>query len=181
MPIVNTDIVYRLSVKTGAAGNTTASTPAGSLGKYISTSALDLVVTLNNLFDDVSGDENAASDVEYRCIFVLNDHATLTLQSPVVAWIAAEVAGGADIAIGLDPAGVVAKGSAGAQAATIATEQDAPAGVAFTSPTTKGAGLAIGDIAPGYCQAIWVRRTATNSAAVNNDGVTLRVEGDTAA
>lgn len=43
----------------------------------------------------VTGDENAASDVEYRCIFVHNNHATLTLQG-VVVWLSAEVAGGSE-------------------------------------------------------------------------------------
>jgi hypothetical protein len=60
--------------------------------------------TLHDLFDVISGDENAASDVEYRCIYIRNNHATLTWPSPVV-WVSAETAGGANIAIGLDPAG----------------------------------------------------------------------------
>jgi hypothetical protein len=51
----------------------------------------------------------------------------------------------------------------------------------FSSPTTKGTGLALGDIAAGSCRAIWIKRTAANSAALNNDGVTIRIEGDTAA
>lgn len=180
MPIVDTDIVIRLSVKTGSAGDTTASTPAASLGKYMSTTAMDLSTLLNNLFDDVSGAENAASDVEYRCFFVLNDHATLTAQG-LKLWLNSEVAGGAVIAFGLDPAGNVARDSASAQAAEIATEQDAPAGVSFSAPTTEGAALSIGDLAPDEVRAIWVRRTAANTGAVNNDGGTFRFLLDTAA
>lgn len=181
MPIASSDIKYRLSTKSGSAGDTTAqSDPDASLGKYISTTEMDLQTTLNNLFDDVSGDENAAQDVEYRCVFVLNGHATLTLQAAKL-WLASVVSGGADIAIGLDPTGVVDKDQATAQAEEVADEGTAPSGVSFSTPTTKTGGLSIGDIAPGYCQAIWLRRTATNSAAQNNDGATLRVEGDTAA
>jgi hypothetical protein len=36
MPIADTDILFKFSVKTGSAGNSTSGTAAGSLGKYIS-------------------------------------------------------------------------------------------------------------------------------------------------
>lgn len=182
MAITSSDILYKLSIKTGTAGNQNAQAdPNASLGKYISTTQLS-GTALNNLFDDISGDENAASDVEYRCIFVHNAHATLTLQSAVV-WLQSEVAGGAAIAIAIDDIAASAIGSASAQADEIADESTAPgSGVgSFSSPTTKGTGLSLGNIGPGQCRAIWVRRTAANSAALDNDGVTLRVEGDTAA
>lgn len=180
MPIASTDILYKYSVTTGAAGNTTAGTAAGSNGKYISTTPIQ-DATLDNLFDDVTGDENAASNVDYKCIFIHNNHATLTLQSTKI-WLASEVAGGANTAIATDNIGITPVGQSGAQASTIANEDTAPTGVsAFSSPTTKAAGLTLGDIPAGSCVAVWIKRTATNSAAQNNDGVTLRVEGDTAA
>lgn len=179
MPIVAGDIVLRYSVKTGSAGDSTAGTMAGSLGKYVSTTAV--ATGANGLFDDISGAENAASEAEYRCIFVLNNHATLTLQNAVV-YLSAEVAGGANVAIATDNIAASAKGSASAQAAEVANEDTAPSGVsAFSSPTTAGAGLSLGSLAPGQVKAVWVRRTATNSAAVDNDGVTIAVTGDTAA
>lgn len=180
MPIASTDIRFKYSVTTGSAGNTTAGTAAGSNGRYISTT--DLVdATLQNLFPDVTGDENAAQNVDYKCIFVHNAHPTLTLQRTVV-WLVSEVAGGADTAIALDLIGVVPVGQGAPQAATIASKNNAPTGTtAFAAPTTKATGLAIGDIPAGSCIAVWVRRSAKNSPAQNNDGVTLRVEGDTAA
>lgn len=178
MAITAPDILFKLSVA-AAAGDTTAGTPATSLGDQISTTQI-VDATVHNLFDKITGDENAASDVEYRCFFVHNNHATLTWEN-VKVWISSETAGGASAAIGLDPAGVTVKGLGSAQAATVATEQDAPAGVAFTAPTTKTAGLTIGDIPAGSVAAIWVRRTAANSAALDTDGVVIRCEGDTAA
>lgn len=180
MAITATDILFKLSV-VAAAGNTTAGTPATSLGDQISTTQIT-DATLNNLFDDVSGDENAASDVEYRCIFVHNAHATLTWQT-VVVWLSAEVANGAVAAIAIDDLAASAIGAAVAQADAIADENTAPgAGVGtFSAPTTKGTGLALGNIAAGYCRAIWVKRSAANTAALDNDGVTIRCEGDTAA
>jgi hypothetical protein len=86
MPIVTGDILFKLSVTTGAAGNsTTQGNVNNSLGKYISTTQIT-DATLNNLFDDVSGDENTAGTVDYRAFFIHNNHASLTLQSPVV-WL----------------------------------------------------------------------------------------------
>lgn len=178
MPIATTDIKFKLSVLTGAAGNSTAGTPAGSLGKYISTTEIT-DNTLNNLFDDVTGAENAASDVEYRCIFIHNAHASLTYTTPYV-WLSAEVAGGASIAIAIDSTATSAIGSAGAQADDVADESTAPApALSFSSPTSYGTGLAVGSIPAGYCKAIWVRRTCANTSPKTNDGVTISVSGDT--
>lgn len=180
MAITVTDILFKLSIKTGTAGNQNAQPdPNASLGKYISTTEI-VDASDNNLFDDITGDENAASDVEYRCFFVHNAHATLTWQSPVV-WISSEVAGGADAAIAIDGVAASPIGQASAQADEVADESTAPTGETFSAPTAKGTGLALGDLQAGYCRAIWMRRTATNSAAQSGDGVTVRVEGDTAA
>lgn len=176
MPISNADILIKLSTKSGAAGDTLASTPAASLGKYISTTEV-VNNSLHNLFDVISGFENAAAEAEYRCIFVHNDHATISFDN-IVMYLFDEVAGGATIAIGLDPTAASAIGSASAQAVEIANEDTAPAGVVFTSPTTYGTGINIGDIGAGECVAVWVRRTAQNSAAISNDGVTLRFQGE---
>jgi hypothetical protein len=179
MAITAADIKFKLSVKTGSAGNSTAGTTGGSLGKYISTTEIT-DATLHNLFDLITGDENAASDVEYRAYFVHNSHATLTLYSPVV-WISSETAGGASAAIGVDTTAASAVGASSAQAIEVADEGTAPSGVSFSAPTSKATGLAVGDLAAGQVRAIWVRRTAANTAPLDLDGVVIRVEGDTAA
>lgn len=174
MPIVQADLSWRLSVLTGAAGNTTAGTPAGSLGKYISTTAYT-TATNNNVWDDISAAENAALTVEYRLIFVLNNHASLTATAPKF-FLLSETAGGANIAISVDTTGVTAKGSAPAQAKQIASETTAPTSQSFSSPTTIGTALSgIADIPAGSVQGIWIRRTATASAA-QADGVVIRCE-----
>lgn len=176
--ITSGEILSKYSVS-AAAGNTTAGTAAGSLGDQISTTQI-ADATLNALFDDISGAENAASTVDYRCIFIHNSNAANALQNAVI-WLSAETGGGANIAIGVDTTAASAIGSASAQALTIANENTAPAGVSFSSPTTFGTGLSLGTIGAGQCKAVWFRRTATNSAALNNDGVTWSVQGDTAA
>lgn len=179
MAITASDILIKLSVKTGSAGNTTAGTPAGSLGKYISTTQVS-GTALNNIFDDITGQENFDSDVEYRCIFVHNNHATLTLQNTVV-YLSAQVAGGAVGALAVDSTAASAVGSASAQALEVTDENTAPAALSFSAPTTRGTGLSLGNIPAGSVKAFWIRRTAANTVALNNDGLTFVVSGDTAA
>lgn len=179
LAITASDVLFKFSVTTGAAGDSTAGTAAGSLGKYISTTAIT-DNTLHNLFDIVTGAENAASDVEYRGFFLHNNHATLTYEN-VVIYLSSEVAGGTVAAISVDTTGITAKGSASAQMKTIVDESTAPATQTFSAPTTLGTALAIGNIPAGSVQGIWVRRTAANTSAVDSDGVTFTVSGDTAA
>ena len=179
MAIVAADIRFHLSVTTGPGNSTAQGDPNLSLGEFISTTQIT-DATLHNLFDVVTGDDNAASDVEYRLFFLHNAHATLTWQAPKV-WISAETAGGASITISVDATAASALGNATAQAKEIANEGTAPAAQTFSSPTTKATGLAVSDIAAGEVKGIWMRRTAANTAALDNDDVTLTVEGDTAA
>lgn len=173
MPIVASDIVKRLSV-TAAAGDTTSSTPATSLGDQVATTVIT-DATLNNLFDDVSGAEAAAGVVDYRCIFILNNHASLTATSATVT-VLSQTAGGGTIDIATDNIAPSAKGSASPQATAIANETTAPTGV-----SAFGAGpLALGDLPPGQVKGVWIRRTVTAGAsALNPDGVILRVAYDT--
>jgi hypothetical protein len=177
--IVAADILWKYSIKTGAAGNSTASAQATSLGKYISTTVL-ATAGGNEWFDDVSGAENAASTVDYRCMFIHNSNGANAYQNAGI-YISAETAGGTAIAIATDNIAASAIGSASAQAAEIANETTAPTGVsAFSSPTTVGAALSLGSIPTGQCKAFWVRRTAANTAA-QSDGATLTTSGETAA
>lgn len=170
--IQSEDIKVLLSILTGAAGGSQAQGNANaSLGKYASTT--ETSSELNALFDRISEDENAESAVDYRCIFILNDSAQTAYG--VKVWVSAETAGGASIAIGLDPTGVSDYEASAAQAVQIATEADAPAGVAFSAPTTKATGLLVGDVPAGSCFAVWYRRTAADNGAKDLDGFTLGI------
>lgn len=178
MAIVAADIVTRFSVVTGAAGDSTAGTAAGSLGKYCSTTAWTDGATL---FDDITGAENAASTIDYRGIFILNNHGTLTAQN-VSIYISAETALGASIALAVDSTAASSKTNSSAQGLQIANETTAPAGpLTFSSPTTALTGVSVGNITAGQVRQIWIRRTAANSAALDNDGFTLGIALDTAA
>ena len=81
MPIVSADIDFRLS---GGAAN---SDPNAALGGAKSSTEIT-AASLHNLFDQVASAESSAGDVEYRCFYVHNAHATLALQNAVI-WIQA--------------------------------------------------------------------------------------------
>lgn len=169
MPIVAGDIDFHLS---GGAAN---SDPNASIGGAISTTQYP-DASLHNLFDEVGSNESSAGDTEYRCIYVKNNHGSLTLQNAVV-WIQTQTpSGDTDIEIALAGEGV------NGTAETVADESTAPVGETFSAPATEGAALSIGNIPPGQHQAIWVKRNISAAAsAYNNDSVVLRVKGDTAA
>lgn len=176
--IVASELQWYYSTATGSAGNTTTGTAPTSLGKYISTTAWADGTTL---FDDISGAENAAGTVDYRCVFIYNANTANALQNAVV-FISSEVSGGATIALAADTTAASARGSSTAQALTGATETAPGSSItslAYSSPTSAGTGISLGAIGVGQVKAVWVRRTATNSAALSNDGMTLAVSGDT--
>jgi hypothetical protein len=171
--IVPTDIVMRLTTTAGAAGDSTAGTPAGSLGKYASTTVLT-PATLQNMFDNVTGAESAAGRTEYRAGAILNNHATLTLTAATL-FIASETAGGGAITVASDNIAASAKGAASAQLTQIASETTAPTGV-----SAFGSSCTLGDIGPGQVKGFWMKRVVTAGAtAVPVDGVILEVDGDT--
>lgn len=179
MAITTSDVLIKLSIKTGTAGNQNAQTnPNAALGKYISTTAWAGGV-IHDLWDVVTGTQNAASTIEYRCIFIHNNHGSLTYEN-VVVWISAETAGGCTVSIGVDPTATSGISSASAQAVQVTDEVTAPAGVTFSAPTTEGTALALGSLLPGECKAIWIKRIPANTAAKNNDGATLSFAGDSA-
>jgi hypothetical protein len=170
--VANSDIKIRYSTVSGSAGNSLTSTAAASLGKYISTT--DAAGSTNVFFDDVSSAEALAGSTEYRCVFVLNDHATDTALN-VAVQVVSEVGGGGVTSAALDNIATSAKGSASAQAAQIASETSTPAGVG-TFVTTS---LSIGTLTAGQCKAVWLKRVVSASTgAIVGDGFTLRTTGD---
>lgn len=163
MPIGSSDIHFRLS---GGAANASAAASLGG-GK----SSVDAPASI---FDGVQASESAAGDIEYRCVYVHNAHATLTLTN-AVAWLPTNTPSTSTIV----EVGVGTSAVNGIEQ-SVADENTAPVGVTFAPAATQGAGIALGDIPPGQSRAIWPRRTVTAGAAAFTDGYTLRVTGDTA-
>lgn len=162
MAILSTDIIYRLS---GGAAN---SDPNASLGGAKSSTAMP-----TSIFDDVSSAEASAGDIEYRCIYIHNNHGSLTLQAPKIFIQANTPSATTTVAIGLGTS------TQGGTEQTVADESTAPSGVSFAEPADFASGIALGDIPPDGHRAVWIRRTITAGTAAANDGFTLRVTGDT--
>jgi len=166
MPIASGDIHYRLS---GGAAN---SDPILSLGGAKSS----VQVTTGTLFDDVSGAESASGLVEYRCVYIHNNHGSLTLVAPKI-YVQANTPSATttiDLALGTSALNAQEQGP-------LATELTAPSGVSWvTNATNYASGVALSDIPFGQHRAVWLRRTVDPGTSAAADTYTIRVEGDTA-
>lgn len=170
MPIVASDILWRYS---GGAGNTN---PNAALGGAMSTAGGGTVDdgVLHDLFDAVASAESLAGDTEYRGIYILNNHATLTLLDARIYFSTA--ANDLDIAL--------ADEAINSTIETIANEGTAPVGPVFSHPTTYAGGLQLNSatgLAPADDKGIWVRRVIPAAAGAESaHSESLVVEGDTA-
>jgi hypothetical protein len=168
MPITSGEIEYRLS---GGAANSDVNASLG--GAKSSVAVTDN--TDNNLFDDVTGAEHTAGDVEYRCIYVHNADGALTLTSAVV-WIQSDTSGAdSDLSIAVGTAAV------NGTEQTVANESTAPSGVSWSdAATSRATGLALGNLPPGEHKAVWIRRTiSAGSTPQAGDTGSVQAGGDT--
>jgi hypothetical protein len=186
--IVSSDILYYLAAPGASTGFSSSGASGNSWGNYISTTQLSST-PLDNLFPDITGAQNAASQVDYACLFILNNTASGNSMLNTVAWLplSLDVSGGATVQLAGDPTAASAKATSSQQAVRITAATNAPAGVSgWVSPTNTAPtspsytnGIQLGTIAPGYCRAVWFKRSAANTAPVNNDGFTIEVDFDT--
>jgi len=172
--------------------------PDASLGGYRSSTEIT-DDSDNNLFDDVSGAEAAAGDVEYRCICIKNAHGSLELQNAKVFLQEADVGAGNSIAFAVETPESTHLTDGDAQ--TVANESTVPASIDTTDHNGAGSGVSDWSTGSDYAGGVainlgghdvnlgvgeiifvWIRRTigvaAAAAAAVN---FTVRIEGDTAA
>jgi hypothetical protein len=156
MPIASTDL--KLYASTSGLGGAITATEIVS-------------GTLNALFDDVTEGEATAGDIEYRGFYVKNTNGSLTWSSPVIyiSSLTSNASTEFDLAIAAEGVSVTM--------ATIANESTAPGGVSFSRPTTQGAGLSLGSLAPGAYRGVWIKRTVTAGAASSTDVGTLTAIG----
>jgi hypothetical protein len=136
--------------------------------------------TLNNLFPNVSGPQSTAGSTHFRCIYLFNNHATLALTNAKI-WIAQLTSSSDDeVAIGIDPAAIGA--NSGINVTETDTGTSAPGGVTFSTVTSSGTALVIGDVPAQSKQALWIRRIVNaGAAAYTNNSFQLQVSGETLA
>ncbi|MCQ9378810.1 hypothetical protein [Methyloversatilis sp. XJ19-49] len=168
MPIISTDIKYRLS---GGASNTDPNASIGGIK-----SSTEIGTGLHNLFDVVGSAETTAGDTEYRCFYAHNGHGSLTLENAVVFIQSNTPSGDTSVEIGVGAAAVNGTETA------VADESTAPAGVTFFAAANLGAALSLGNLPAGQHRAVWVKRiVGAGAAAYTDDQATIRIQGDTAA
>ncbi len=119
MAIVAGDIEFRL------AGGASNSDPNASLGGVLSTTTEITDATVENLFDNVTGDESTPGDTEYRSFYIQNAHGSLTYQLPKI-WISTDNTR-IDMALADEGVNVTME--------TIANESTAPTGGSGTAGT----------------------------------------------
>lgn len=158
---VTTDFNYRLS---GGASN---SAPLNSLGGVKSSNSAGATI-----FDRVDATEAAAGDIEYRCLYVHNASATVTYLN-VTLWILADTPEASTII----ELGLGTSATNGTEQ-TVGAEGTAPTGVTFAAAASKGAGVALGTLAPGESRAVWLRRTVTAATGAVSTAFSLRTEGE---
>ncbi|AGN30026.1 hypothetical protein VPFG_00018 [Vibrio phage nt-1] len=180
MPIVAGDLKFNKSthvVSAGVGNGNTNEQEIDSLGLAIS--ATELVSgELHGLFDSVISDEALFGRTEYRLIYLLNDHPTLTLYDARVFISSNTISANSEIAIGFDPVAVNGEDSLIA----LADETDSTtqlSAVTFGTHSTFATGLLVGDLAAGEQRAIWVRRTIDPNAPASNESATITLRGDT--
>jgi hypothetical protein len=165
MPISSSDIQKFLS---GGSANTN---PNASLGGIISNTQI-VDNTLNNLFDVVVGSESKAGDVEYRCYYVKNNHATLTLMNPGVYIQSNTPSPTTEVKVSV-------ASEVGSPVQSIPNENTAPATQTFVLADGEANIVTFGDLAPGEVKAIWVEWTIGADTEAILDQVEIVVRGDT--
>lgn len=176
--IVSSDILFKLSAPNASAGNTQSGVAGLSWGGFVSTTVLSNI-SLDNLFQDITGPENVGLQVDYACLFIHNNTASGNAMLNTIVWLPSTnvTVGGATVAIALDPTGATSLTATTQQAVKISSSTVPPSGVTGwvgPSSTTSG-GLTIGTILPGQVYPVWFQRTATNSVAVTGDGCRIEV------
>lgn len=165
MSVLSTDIKFRLS---GGAAN---SDPNASLGGAVS--SVDITNnTLQNLFDNVTGDEHEAGDTEYRAFFVKNNAAETAYN--VKIWIEQNTPSAeSEITIGKEA-------SIGSPIQTISDESTAPSAISFSSAAGQANALSIGDMTPGAVIGIWLKRIiSAGTTPQAYDSAIIKVYADT--
>ncbi len=137
-----------------------ASDIGGAIGAELTDDAL------NNIWDDVSSGDADAGDTEFRCCYVKNTHATLSVLNVKVEVATDPAESNWEIALG-------AAGKNGTETA-VANEDTAPA-----TPTFGTTALELGTLAAGDFFPIWIKRIVTAGAgAATPDTGKLRILGD---
>ncbi len=142
-------------------------------GSYTYDYGLAVTNETENIFPDVTASEASTGDLEYRCVYILNDHPSETIATLNV-WVGKQYAGEQDVAIAFDSGGV------GASAPVLADGDDSTdilSGLSFVSPSAEGSAISVTTIGPGVAVPLWIRRNiqwpVQNAVANDTFGIAM--------
>lgn len=186
MPVQPSEVQLYLSNPNATTGFSGIGIPGNSNGKFMAVNQLQSQAPLDDLFLDLSAQQNASLQVDYQCLFLMNNTVTGLSMNSIYVWFPQNfwTSGGAGIALGVDPTGKVPYNTAVPQAVTIPTVLTAPSGVTTWYPgphATFSAGLPLQSLQPQQVVAIWIQRTATNCPPLTPQSMQLEVTYQSAA
>ena len=162
----------------GGAGNTAE---GSSIGGAKSTTKVNEVALLHNMFDKVIGDEADTGKVNYRVYYITNDHPSLDAEGVKVHLENVHDSGvqtlsqDKDISIGIIEA-------INATAQTLANEDTAPTGtITWNEGENRADGITLGTLPHGQSRAVYFRRIIAPSAPAADDAeFEVHISADTA-
>lgn len=144
-----------------------------SLPVSTKTDTLQITNAMAAVFPTVSAGNSLAGLIQYRCLYVYNNHPSLTANALKV-FVAQATTGPDEIYIGLDPAGV-GNGSTTGVATVVALDTTPPTGVTFSNPLSSTTGLLAGNLGPGQSFAFWEKRVVLPNSVGYLDINTFKV------
>lgn len=165
------DLGLYYSAPSARSGMSTPGEADTSLGYFVSNTKVKM--GLMNLFPNVKGKENSAGVEDYRCVFLVNHHPTLTLFE-AEAWLEPVRSGGFDLTLGKDARGSSPLEVTYPQAARVTSSTQPPLGVEFVNGNVP-----LGNIPPKSAVALWIKRKGIDVLPKEYDGFVLHVTGDT--
>lgn len=131
---------------------------------------------LHSVFNKVNSDDALLGKTYYKCIYVKNTNASITLETTKAYLLSNTPSPSTSIEIGLGTSAI------NSTEQIIPNENTAPTGVSFTALTGVANALNIGNLAVNATKAIWLKLVVgASTIATNSDGVTLQITGDTGA
>lgn len=112
-----------------------------------------------DLFDGVTNSQRTNGLVDYRLIYLHNEEADKSADAK--AYIGVQLDSGRQYAVGS------ATEAIDATVGAIVSDTTAPAGVTFSTGTTAGTGVTLGNLGPGQSKGVWIRRTITAGTAAD--------------
>jgi len=169
MVLQNSDMQIRYS----KVGGGTQNDPDDSIGGAMADNS-PVSATINDVFDNVLGQEARDGAINYRILYIRNANATDSMNNVTVWFTQLTTSVEDELSIAL-----MASGKNGT-AERLTNEDTAPTGgEVFTSPITKGTGIVIGTLAAGDNFAIGIRRVVDSTASgIDSNTGKLIVEGD---